>query len=70
MLGRFVQLVGAALLAVSAVKADSWGPAWSLGPTHGTAAIVEATTHFTPGKPPNPGVRFTVMFFIGLYLTA
>ncbi|KAK0466914.1 uncharacterized protein EV420DRAFT_1474327 [Desarmillaria tabescens] len=43
-----LSLVALALLA--AVKADSWGPAYSLGPT--SSAIIEASTTFTPGAPP------------------
>ncbi|KAK0214880.1 hypothetical protein IW262DRAFT_1465663 [Armillaria fumosa] len=33
-----------------AVKADSWGAVYSLGPT--SSAIIEASTTFTPGTPP------------------
>ncbi|KAG7445077.1 uncharacterized protein BT62DRAFT_981400 [Guyanagaster necrorhizus] len=40
----------AALALFVAVKADSWGPAYSLGPT--SSAIIEASTTFTPGTPP------------------
>lgn len=32
--------------------ADSWGEAWSLGPTK--SRIIEATTTIQPGKPPQP----------------
>ncbi|KIY67952.1 hypothetical protein CYLTODRAFT_396191 [Cylindrobasidium torrendii FP15055 ss-10] len=43
----------AALALLSGVRGDSWGPAFSLGPT--ASAIIEATTTFNPGTPPkNP----------------
>ncbi|KAJ7244468.1 hypothetical protein C8J57DRAFT_1083081 [Mycena rebaudengoi] len=41
-------------MAATLVKADSWGSAWSLGPTHNGAAVVKATTHFQPGAAPTP----------------
>ncbi|KAF7322322.1 CBM1 domain-containing protein [Mycena chlorophos] len=48
-------LASSALVALATVvKADSWGSAWSLGPTHNGAAVVKATTHFVPGAAPDP----------------
>jgi hypothetical protein len=49
------------LLCVSALPAvaDSWGPAWSLGPTK--SKIISATTTLLPGNPPSqPKTLLTV----------
>ncbi|KAK0202499.1 hypothetical protein DFS33DRAFT_1488649 [Desarmillaria ectypa] len=54
-------LVALALSVV--VNADSWGPAYSLGPT--SSAIIEASTTFTPGTPPsNP--KDALFLWIGI----
>ncbi|KAH8827578.1 hypothetical protein DL96DRAFT_1708914 [Flagelloscypha sp. PMI_526] len=39
---------------ISHSKRDTWGPAWSLGPTK--AAVVESYTTFNPGTPPSTPV--------------
>ncbi|KAF9033279.1 hypothetical protein BDZ89DRAFT_557186 [Hymenopellis radicata] len=47
-------MISLALLSLSmvlTVMGDSWGPAYSLGPTN--SAIIEATTTFNPGTPPS-----------------
>jgi hypothetical protein len=49
-------------MAATLAKADSWGSAWSLGPTHNGAAVVKATTHFQPGAAPTPNVRASDLF--------
>ncbi|KAF9023261.1 hypothetical protein BDZ89DRAFT_1018326 [Hymenopellis radicata] len=46
-----ISLTLLALSLASAVLGDSWGPAFSLGPT--SSAIMEATTTFNPGTPPS-----------------
>lgn len=43
-------LAGLARLPVA--LADTWGPAYSLGPT--STSIIEAYTIFNPGTPPSP----------------
>ncbi|KAF8910373.1 hypothetical protein CPB85DRAFT_1390526 [Mucidula mucida] len=47
-------MISLAILSLSlalTVMGDSWGPAYSLGPTN--SAIIEATTTFNPGTPPS-----------------
>ncbi|KAJ7304761.1 hypothetical protein DFH08DRAFT_1055378 [Mycena albidolilacea] len=41
-------------MAATLAKADLWGSAWSLGPTHNGAAVMKATTHIQPGAVPTP----------------
>ncbi len=53
LLNKMLSLSLVALALSVVVKADSWGAAYSLGPT--SSAIIEASTTFTPGTPPtNP----------------
>ncbi|KAH7103680.1 hypothetical protein BKA62DRAFT_616004 [Auriculariales sp. MPI-PUGE-AT-0066] len=46
--------LGVAVTLAAMAKADTWGSAWSLGPTHNGAGVIKATTHFTPGAAPSP----------------
>ncbi|KAF9269197.1 hypothetical protein L218DRAFT_1072827 [Marasmius fiardii PR-910] len=49
------KLLVLSVTAVSFAAADSWGPAFSLGPTAPNFAIIESFTTFNPRKPPtNP----------------
>ncbi|KAG7445951.1 uncharacterized protein BT62DRAFT_868610, partial [Guyanagaster necrorhizus] len=41
-------------------KGDSWGPAYSLGPT--SSAIIEAITTFTPGTPPSDAENYLFLW--------
>ncbi|KAK0454872.1 hypothetical protein EV421DRAFT_2029831 [Armillaria borealis] len=43
-----------------AAKGDSWGPAYSLGPTN--SAIIEAITTFTPGTPPSDAENYLFLW--------
>ncbi|KAK0195521.1 hypothetical protein F5146DRAFT_1132992 [Armillaria mellea] len=43
-----------------AAKGDSWGPAYSLGPTN--SAIIEAITTFTPGMPPSDAENYLFLW--------
>lgn len=52
------------LATVAAVKADSWGPAYSLGPTK--AAVIEAQTTFNPGMPPTNAQEYILLAFFGV----
>ncbi|KAG7094100.1 hypothetical protein E1B28_007717 [Marasmius oreades] len=50
-ISRILVLFGVAVVSL----ADSWGPAFSLGPTSPNSAVIESFTTFIPGKPPtNP----------------
>lgn len=42
----------AGLATLPVALADTWGPAYSLGPT--STSIIEAYTVFNPGTPPSP----------------
>ncbi|KIY43489.1 hypothetical protein FISHEDRAFT_78348 [Fistulina hepatica ATCC 64428] len=58
---RYSVLLAASTLALlQSVRADSWGPAYSLGPT--SAAIIEAVTTFVPGDPPAVQVDYLFLW--------
>ncbi|KAF8181220.1 hypothetical protein K438DRAFT_1601931 [Mycena galopus ATCC 62051] len=57
---KFLALLAATTPFLGAVLADSWGPAYSLGPT--TGAVIGTTYTFTSGTPPQPPTDFLFLW--------